>query len=72
MGSAQERYMELLMSRVREDRYPSGELLDRIEASLDTPEQIVEYVEMIFEKAESARYPSKELLNRIHRFAALL
>lgn len=67
MATSQERYYEMLMERVREDRYPSHQLLDRIEASFWTPEQLHEYIEMLLDKADEAWYPSHELLSRIQR-----
>jgi len=67
MPSSQERYYEMLMERVRNDRYPSHQLLDRIEASFWTPEQIHAYVEMLLDKSNEAWYPSHELLDRIQR-----
>jgi hypothetical protein len=72
--SSQERYYEMLMERVREDRYPSHQLLDRIEATFWTPEQLHEYVEMLIDKADESWYMSHELLERIQRllgYAAL-
>ena len=39
MPATQERYLEMLMERVRDDRYPSPQLLDRIEAAFWTAEQ---------------------------------
>ena len=39
MPQGQERYLDQLMERVREDRYPSLDLLDRIESSLWDPDQ---------------------------------
>ena len=30
----QERYVEILMEKVRNDRYPSGDLMDRIEGTI--------------------------------------
>jgi aspartyl-tRNA synthetase len=71
MPSAQERYNEILMERVRNDRYPSHQLLDRIEASFWTPEQMVAYVEMLIEKVDQSWYPSHQLLDRIQRMLAM-
>lgn len=71
MPPAQERYYEMLMERVSNDRYPSHQLLDRIEASFWTPEQVIAYVEMLVEKADESWYPSGQLLNRIQRMLAL-
>jgi aspartyl-tRNA synthetase len=71
LPATQERYYEMLMERVRTDRYPSHQLLDRIEASFWTPEQIHEYVEMLIDKADESWYTSDQLLDRIQRLLAV-
>jgi hypothetical protein len=58
-------YLDLLMDNVRESRFPSGELLDRIEATIRTPEQVEEYVEVLFDKCQGGTAPSLNLLERI-------
>jgi hypothetical protein len=68
--SARDTYVELLFDKVRDDQYPSGELLDRIEAALATREHAAEYLELLVSKVESCRYPSHQLLDRIERLAA--
>jgi hypothetical protein len=70
MPTAQARYLAMLMERVRQDRYPSHQLLDRIEAAFWTPEQVAEYVDLLLEKADESWYPSLQLLDRIHRVLA--
>jgi hypothetical protein len=73
--SSQERYYEMLMERVRDDQYPSHQLLDRIEASFWTPEQLHAYVEMLLDKADESWYMSHQILDRIQRllgYAALV
>jgi hypothetical protein len=67
----QERYYEMLMERVRTDRYPSHQLLDRIEASFWSSDQLTEYIDMLLDKADESWYPSHELLNRIQRLLAI-
>ena len=67
--SARDRYVELLFDKVREDRYPSGELLDRIEAALANREQAAEYLDLLVSRVEDSRYPSHQLLDRIERLA---
>jgi hypothetical protein len=67
MASTQERYYEALMERVRQDRYPSHQLLDRIEAALFTSEQVAEYCELLVDKIDEAWYPSGQLMNRLQR-----
>jgi aspartyl-tRNA synthetase len=71
MPPLQQRYYELLIERVREDRYPSHQLLDRIEASFWTPEQVVAYVDMLLDKVGESWYPSHQLLDRIERVMQL-
>lgn len=72
MATSQERYFELLMERVSEDRFPSHQLLDRIEAGFWTPEQIVAYVEMLLDKIDDSWYPSGQLLDRIQRMLTIV
>jgi hypothetical protein len=64
---AHDRYMNVLLEHIRSDRYPSGELMDRIEILLDR-EHVDDYLEILFEKVEADRYPSKQLLDRIARW----
>lgn len=64
---AHDRYMRLLLDRIKEDKYPSGEMMDRIEIVLDR-EHVDEYLDVLFEKVEECRYPSKQFLDRITRF----
>lgn len=68
--TAQERYFDGLMERVREDRYPSHELLDRIEAAFWTSEQVVDYVDLLLAKMEESWYPSKQIMDRVQRLLA--
>jgi hypothetical protein len=67
-----ERYVQVLLDRVREERYPSSTYMDMIEASLSTPEQLVEYLETLLEKVESTRFPSLQMLRRIQRITTAL
>jgi len=71
MATAQARYLAMLMERIRQDRYPSHQLMDRVESAFWTPEQIAEYVDLLLEKADEAWYPSKQILDRIHRILAM-
>lgn len=66
------RYLEYLMTRVGEDDYPSGQLMDRIEGSLADEEQAGEYLELLFEKLDQTRYPSLQMLDRVERLLAEL
>ena len=64
---AHDRYMRVLLDRIQEDKYPSGELMDRVEILLDR-EHIDEYMDILFQKVEDCHYPSKQLLDRIARW----
>jgi hypothetical protein len=66
----QDRYVQMLMERIRQDRYPSHQLMDRVEGAFWTSRQIEEYVDVLLEKADEAWYPSKQILDRIHRLLA--
>ena len=49
----------------------SHQLLNRIEETLWSSEQIVAYVDMLLEKIDEAWYPSQQLLDRAQRMMAL-
>lgn len=70
--ATQQRYIDVLMERVRQDRYPSHQLLDRIEAALYTSEQVADYCELLLEKIDESWYPSGQLLNRMQRMLAFV
>jgi hypothetical protein len=70
-ASPHQRYVHFLMERVRQDTYPSGSHLDRIEQFISTPDELVDYLEYLFEKVEKSRRPSSELMNRLERILSL-
>ncbi len=72
MPPLQQSYIDILMERCRTDRYPSHQLLDRIEASIFTNQQIADYVEMLIEKCDETWYPSHQMLARIERMLQLV
>ena len=72
MATTQQHYFDILMERVRTDRYPSHQLLDRIEAALWTPEQVSDYVDMLLEKIDESWYPSGQMLDRVQRMLAMV
>ena len=67
MESTQERYFETLMERVRQDRYPSHQMLDRIEATLFSADQVAAYCDLLVEKIDESWYPSGQLMDRLQR-----
>jgi len=70
MATVQDRYLAMLMERIRQDRYPSHQLMERVEAAFWKPEQLVEYLDLLLEKVDESWYPSLQVLDRIHRLLA--
>jgi hypothetical protein len=67
MATVQQHYFDVLMTRVRNDRYPSHQLMDRIELALATSDQVAEYTDMLIEKVDETWYPSWDMLDRVQR-----
>ena len=67
MATIQQHYCDVLMHRVRNDKYPSLQLMDRIEAALATPDQVAAYTDMLIDKVDETWYPSGQMLDRIQR-----
>jgi hypothetical protein len=63
--------VEMLMEKIRNDRYPSATQMAIIEESLPR-ELIPEYLEVLIDKAAQDHVPSIPLLQRISRIAASL
>jgi hypothetical protein len=70
-SSLRDAYVELLLDRVREENYPNPDHMDRIEAAVRSPEQIVEYALLLLSKVERTRYPSGAILDRLDRLASM-
>jgi hypothetical protein len=70
-SSIRNAYVDLLLDRVRQEKYPNPDHLDRIEASAKTPEQLVAYVEVLMSRVEGMEHPSSSILNRLQRFAEM-
>lgn len=65
---AQAWFVQLLMDKVRQDRFPSVTHLNMIEESIP-PAQVEEYLEILMEKVEQDNVPSVPMLQRIQRVA---
>ena len=68
----QQRLLDNLLEQVKEETYPSVTMMNRIEASLRTREQIEDYGEVLLEKIQSTRFPSISMLNRFDGLVAKL
>ena len=60
-------YIDLLLDRITEVRYPSRELLDRAENLVFRREQAERLVGYLMDSVKTSRYPSHELMDRIDR-----
>jgi hypothetical protein len=67
-----ERFVDLLLERVKTELYPSRLHMDMLEATIREPDQLVEYLEALMEKVEKTRFPSHAMLERIQRIVAKL
>jgi hypothetical protein len=65
---AQEAIVQLLLEKVRQDRYPSITQLDLIEQSL-RPDLIPDYMEVLMDKVAQDNYPSLAMIARLQRVA---
>jgi hypothetical protein len=68
----QQRFVQLLLEKVRSDPFPSLEHMNLLEATVRDPDQLVEYLEVLMEKVEGTRFPSLQMLRRIQRIAGQL
>ena len=68
--TVQERFVQLLLDRIRAEPYPSLAQMDLFEATVRRPDQLVEYLEALMDKVEATRFPSLSMLRRIQRIVA--
>jgi hypothetical protein len=70
--SIPDRFVDLLLERVKAEPHPSPLHMDMLEATIRQPHQLVEYLEALMEKVEKSRFPSQTVLERIQRIVARL
>jgi hypothetical protein len=56
--------LDLLLSKVKDDKYPSATTLDLLEELL-TPDELPAYAGVLMEKIASDQYPSASLMKRL-------
>jgi hypothetical protein len=62
-----ERIAQTLMKDIDEVQFPSVSMMDRVEASLASPDDLADYAEVLVKKVEDTRYPSISMLDRLNR-----
>jgi hypothetical protein len=58
--------LDRLLKEVKSVKYPSNNVMDRIEMNLRTTDEAMYYVSLLMEKTQG-RYPSFELIDRAQR-----
>jgi hypothetical protein len=66
------RITKKLLANVEEASYPSVTMLNRVEKTLTTPDDVADYAETLVKKMEETDFPSTEMLNRLDRLAERL
>jgi hypothetical protein len=61
-------FANLLMEKIRADRYPSTQQMAILEQVLP-PQLLPEYLDILLEKVAGDRWPSLQMLRRIQRVA---
>jgi hypothetical protein len=56
--------IEQMLDKVREAKYPSSELMDRVERSLRSADEATDYLGVLIEKISADKYPSLGLIDR--------
>jgi hypothetical protein len=56
--------LEVLLTKVTQDPYPSSTMLDLIEQLME-PDDVPAYVDVLLQKIEGDTYPSVSLMNRL-------
>jgi hypothetical protein len=54
-----------LLEDIKEVQFPSVTMMDRVESTLGTRDDLADYTEVLVEKVEATRYPSISMLNRV-------
>jgi hypothetical protein len=61
--------METMLENVKSSRFPSREVMDKVEKMLRTPDEATSYLGVLMEKLTEVQYPSMELFDRAMRVA---
>ena len=69
-STLRQRLLDSLLERIQDDTYPSPTMMDYVESSMKTREQVLEYTEALLEKIEATRYPSSSMINRVEALLA--
>ena len=63
-----EQVLDMLLDKIRQDRYPSSTMMDDVEQLL-TPWRRQDYADVLIEKVQDSRYPSRSMIQRLLRLS---
>lgn len=66
--SVREQVLDVLLEKIRGDRYPSATMMDDVERIL-TPWRRQDYADVLMEKVRENRYPSRGMIQRLIRLS---
>ena len=71
-SALKKRLFQMRMEQVENDTFPSVEMMNRIEASLQDEDEVEKYAEILWKKIESTQWPSLAMINRFESVLARL
>jgi len=66
--SVREEVLDVLLEKIRSDRYPSSTMMDDVERIL-TPWRRQDYADVLLDKVRENRYPSRSMIQRLLRLS---
>jgi hypothetical protein len=66
--TVREEVLDVLLEKIRNDRYPSSTMMDDVEQIL-TPWRRQDYAEVLLDKVRENRYPSRSMIQRLLRLS---
>ena len=64
-ATLRKRVIDSLLADIEDVQFPSVTMMNRVEATLSTPDEVAEYAEVLVKKVEDTHYPSISMLNRL-------
>jgi hypothetical protein len=64
-AALRKRVTQSLLDEVNEVQFPSVTMMNRVESTLGTRDDLADYIEVLVEKVEATKYPSISMLNRV-------
>jgi hypothetical protein len=65
-GALHERFIEILLTELEQERYPSNQLLDLLEAHMTLRDR-VQIANVLLDNVAGQRYPSPDMVRRLAR-----